>query len=372
MIRSISTKVYIDFENEWDKKINKVKKGMHGSIRANEQIHYMYSKVYAIAAKLNSDEVHWDDISLDNTYELNAKKDFFQFGEDVKAKLEVNEQDRTWKRYNTILNKLRKYRGNQRLEFTDITVTFLTNYETYLTSIGNATNTVHTNLKTIRAILYEAIKQGHMPQELNPFFTFKLKKQKTEKIRPREDQLQKIMELKPELESVKLAKDMFLFSLYCAGIRAGDLLQLTPRNIHNKVLRYQMDKTDYNRVITLVPAALAIYEKYSHTKPDEPIFPLLTKQDLIAPKKKLFSRISSCNSILNKNLKKIAVATEIDIPLTMHMARHGFSELARKKGISIYDISKALGHSSIAITENYLESFDEDAMEGTMNEIFGV
>ena len=89
MIRSISTKVYIDFENEWDKKINKVKKGMHGSIRANEQIHYMYSKVYAIAAKLNSDEVHWDDISLDNTYELNAKKDFFQFGEDVKAKLEV-------------------------------------------------------------------------------------------------------------------------------------------------------------------------------------------------------------------------------------------------------------------------------------------
>ena len=132
-----------------------------------------------------------------------------------------------------------------------------------------------------------------------------------------------------------------------------------------------MDKTESNRVITIVPAALAIYKKYNYTKPDEPIFPLLTQKDLIAPKKKLFSRISSCNSILNKNLKKIAATTEIEIPLTMHMARHGFSELARKKGVGIYDISKALGHSSVAITESYLESFDEDAIEGTMNKIFG-
>lgn len=75
--------------------------------------------------------------------------------------------------------------------------------------------------------------------------------------------------------------------------------------------------------------------------------------------------------MLNSNLKTIAEKAEIEIPLTMHMARHGFSELARKKGVSVYDISKALGHSSLAITEKYLNSFDEDAMESTMNKIFG-
>lgn len=61
---------------------------------------------------------------------------------------------------------------------------------------------------------------------------------------------------------------------------------------------------------------------------------------------------------------------EIDKPLTMHQARHGFSELARQKGISVYDISKALGHSSLAITEKYLQDLDLDSQESAMKRLF--
>ena len=56
--------------------------------------------------------------------------------------------------------------------FDDFTVPFLHDYEAHLKSIGNETNTVHTNLKTLRAILYIAIREDRFPQEKNPFFKF--------------------------------------------------------------------------------------------------------------------------------------------------------------------------------------------------------
>lgn len=50
-------------------------------------------------------------------------------------------------------------------------------YETYKNHIFENTNdTIHTNLKTLRAILYVATKEDRFPQEKNPFFRFKLKK----------------------------------------------------------------------------------------------------------------------------------------------------------------------------------------------------
>ncbi|MBK7638425.1 MAG: tyrosine-type recombinase/integrase [Saprospiraceae bacterium] len=56
--------------------------------------------------------------------------------------------------------------------------------------------------------------------------------------------------------------------------------------------------------------------------------------------------------------------------LTSHIARHSFADIARKKGISVYDISKALGHSSIAITEKYLASLDDGAVTDVFNKMF--
>ena len=53
---------------------------------------------------------------------------------------------------------------------------------------------------------------------------------------------------------------------------------------------------------------------------------------------------------------------------SVHLLRHTFSTLFIKNGGSIYALSKILGHSSIAITENYIrtlniEHFTEDLEE---------
>ena len=48
-----------------------------------------------------------------------------------------------------------------------------------------------------------------------------------------------------------------------------------------------------------------------------------------------------------------------------------FADLARVRGIDLHTISKALGHSSLTVTENYLKGFDQDAIDGAMDELFG-
>ena len=59
--------------------------------------------------------------------------------------------------------------------------------------------------------------------------------------------------------------------------------------------------------------------------------------------------------------------------LSFHVSRHTFADIARKKigkSFGIYEISKMLGHSSIKVTENYLNSFDQDSVDEAMNSIF--
>jgi hypothetical protein len=43
----------------------------------------------------------------------------------------------------------------------------------------------------------------------------------------------------------------------------------------------------------------------------------------------------------------------------------------RQKKADLYSISKALGHASLKATEGYLSSFDEEALDETMEMVLG-
>lgn len=56
--------------------------------------------------------------------------------------------------------------------------------------------------------------------------------------------------------------------------------------------------------------------------------------------------------------------------VTTHVARHTFADLARRKGWSVYDISKAMAHSKLRETEVYLANFDHDALDEKLAALF--
>jgi site-specific recombinase XerD len=85
----------------------------------------------------------------------------------------------------------------------------------------------------------------------------------------------------------------------------------------------------------------------------------------------LLNHTNAKNSLLNKYLNKLADMAGITKKLSMHIARHSFANIARQKKANVYDISKALGHSSIKITESYLSSFDTKTQDETMKKVYG-
>ncbi|WP_348636184.1 tyrosine-type recombinase/integrase [Rhodohalobacter sp. SW132] len=54
---------------------------------------------------------------------------------------------------------------------------------------------------------------------------------------------------------------------------------------------------------------------------------------------------------MKKNLKQICEPVDTGTEISFQMARHSFADLTRSKGWRINDISKALGHTNIRVTE---------------------
>jgi len=49
----------------------------------------------------------------------------------------------------------------------------------------------------------------------------------------------------------------------------------------------------------------------------------------------------------------------IEQKIGTYAARHSFSTVMKRKGVSTEFIKESLGHSSVAVTENYLDSFED-------------
>lgn len=59
---------------------------------------------------------------------------------------------------------------------------------------------------------------------------------------------------------------------------------------------------------------------------------------------------------INRNLKVIASLIQLQIPLSLYVARHSWATIARGKDIPLSVISEGLGHDSEMTTQIYLGS----------------
>jgi site-specific recombinase XerD len=295
---------------------------------------------------------------------------FLEFANSLASSIKNNNHIGNYKKYNTVILKLTDYKNNEDILFEEITPTFLASFEAYLEKKGNSVNTINSNFRTIRAIYYRAIERGYVEQRKNPFFTFKLKVNNSVKDRLNEEEIHKIENLSfKEDRLVENIHDAFLFSFYNAGMRISDILMLTWDNIKEGKLIYKMYKT--NRILTLKlkEKPLAILEKYKR-RGESFIFPFFSDNYDYSDPLFLNSQIGSKTAIFNKYLKYIGSRAGITKKITTHTARHSFADIARQKTDNIYNLSKTLGHSSIKVTEAYLASFDQKAVDDTLDSVF--
>jgi integrase len=71
------------------------------------------------------------------------------------------------------------------------------------------------------------------------------------------------------------------------------------------------------------------------------------------------SRKGWFNKRFNQNMKMIGAA--VGVPgVTSYVARHSYATVLKRNNVNIAFISESLGHTSLATTQSYLDSFGKE------------
>ncbi|MDL2320023.1 site-specific integrase [Alistipes sp. OttesenSCG-928-B03] len=309
---------------------------------------------------------------------------------------------RNWKKYNGFINKLEGFLTGKDgrvkdLAFGELTPALLSKFEAYMHTLKNERdpekklhpNTIKVNFTIFRSIVNRAVEvDGHIKPEKNPFLGYSYKGVPTTKEKLNMDEIKVVEGLELEPGSMLWhVRNYFLFSFYCAGIRAGDLIQLRWGNITSDGrLRYQMGKNHKPSDFILVTPAREILTHYRRddSKQTDYIFPLLDSsapyakaitqedKDTLPPelKIKLFNQIAAKNALINKYLRKLTEAAGIEKKVSFHISRHSFAKVAKQKGVDNANLKNLLRHHSLKVTEVYMDNFDTSDDDKALEAMF--
>ncbi len=264
---------------------------------------------------------------------------FMQFVQSV-VERSASRSRHTKDSYLTLAKTVDSFRGGSVLE--DIDIDFLNDFVTWQKNRGMSQSTISGRLKSIRAIINEAIARNLLPRESNPFYYFRIPK-----IRSREEVLT-FAEVH-RLERVRLegrearVRDCALMGIY-TGLRYHDLTTLTSdmliRERGKTWLVIEPKKTSRSSgVVVRLPLstlfggkALSLIGKYG------------TIEDL--------THVGN-NASANRTLKDIIARIGISRRITFHTMRHTFCTLLMAKGVPITTVSRLAGHTKIEQTQRY-------------------
>ena len=290
---------------------------------------------------------------------------FLEYGYNfIERKFQSKGKTRTYKRFRSALNKLKDHLDGKHFTLKDMTTSFLKNYEYFLLKKhGNKENTIHTDLKSFRRILNEAVDDDLLPFEKNPFNRYKLKWEKTTKVYLTEMELKAFeeCEVNPK-HKIAIHKDVFVFACYTGGLRISDICRLKWIHFNGTHIIIDTYKTNSTVSIKLPDKSLELIEKYKieGQKPSDHIFPLLDSDKDYENSDKLSDAINGKNAYANKNLLKLAKIAGIEKKISFHTSRHTWATRALSKGMKIHHVSKLLGHASVRTTEVYAKIINKD------------
>lgn len=279
------------------------------------------------------------------------KTSFFDFTmheiENMKEKKVSNETIRS---YTSYVSKLKTYRAT--LNFSEITLEFVKKYHSYMINkLDNGPNTCHKSLSFIRTMLYRAMDQGIIDE--NIFH----RKYPLKKFQGNREFLTitELRRLEMLFENVTLKNYQenvlryFLFCCYCGlryqdikDLRFSDLKKEIHGNKENVLIRVKMHKTKDPVSIPLPKKAIdLIGEGFQNQK----VF-----------------RVNS-NQTTNRYIKESIEICGVKKKITFHSSRHTFATTLITTGVSMAVISELLGHNDLKTTKVYAKIVDSSRID---------
>ena len=232
----------------------------------------------------------------------------------------------------------------------DVNPKFISNFEIFLrTQYKLSNNYVMKMIQCFRSIYQVAIDNGWANK--NPFVSFKLKFENTERGYLTMAELTNLMNKQLTSKRLEQIRDIFVFSCF-TGLAYCDTQALTSKHIivgSNRAhwLRTHRQKTSTPVDVPLLDVPLQILAKYEGCSGNDRLLPIPANQ--------------KCNDYL----KEIAAICGIEKRLTFHLARHTFANLQIALGTDIYTVSKMLTYKSIKTTQIYADLVNSKKREST-------
>ena len=269
---------------------------------------------------------------------------------------------------------LLKFTG-QRLQipFSDIDAVWLRRYENWLRTSDCGDTTISQLFRTLRSVFNKAVELQLVKRDYYPFDAYKVSKfdTRTKKRAITKEDVRKViaLDLSQGYPSERLARDIFVFSYFGAGINFADISLLKYGNVRDGRVQYVRKKTGkpINFLLTEEMRNIIVkYQRQGQTDEDY-IFPILDRR-VHRTEQQRYDRTHKVLTNTNRWLRKIGQRVGIE-HLTTYVARHTFATVLKRSGVNIAIISESLGHSDLSTTQIYLDSFENSQIDAAMQNL---
>ena len=269
---------------------------------------------------------------------------------------------------------LLKFTG-QRLQipFSDIDAVWLRRYENWLRTSDCGDTTIRQLFRTLRSVFNKAVELQLVKRDYYPFDAYKVSKfdTRTKKRAITKEDVRKViaLDLSQGYPSERLARDIFVFSYFGAGINFADIALLKYGNVRDGRVQYVRKKTGkpINFLLTEEMRNIIVkYQRQGQTDEDY-IFPILDRR-VHRTEQQRYDRTHKVLTNTNRWLRKIGQRVGIE-HLTTYVARHTFATVLKRSGVNIAIISESLGHSDLSTTQIYLDSFENSQIDAAMQNL---
>ncbi|WP_084148831.1 site-specific integrase [Arenibacter latericius] len=274
--------------------------------------------------------------------------------------------------YKNVRNRIKKFHQKSHLPFRQINYAFIKKLETQHYAKGNTAGGLSVYLRTLRSIYKKAVKHGLAKEIHNPFNGYPIKMGTPKRQFLNAEQLETFKNALIQEPFLAKARDLYMASFYLRGMNWMDLALLKGDNIQGDYERitYIRSKTK-NKLfsIKIAPALKKIMFAYapSNIQTDDYIFPILTST---VSKYQIHETIKNKRKRENTYLKRLT--ERLDLPrITIYSARHTYANILKRTGAPSNVIQDSLGHTTEAMTQAYLNSFETNIIDDYDAQIMG-
>jgi len=360
-------KMHFEFtENEWDR-INQSNLRDETLKKKKIQLNSIIERANKVIENLP--EFSFQDFEMAFFKKKTNDKDIFALFQSYVDLLKEQGRINTANNYGHALNSFKDFFKKDSVLFSEITPERLMDFERNWLEKKKSITSVGIYMRALRIIFNLARSRNIINEKEYPFGKHKYTIPAGVNVKKAlsKDVIGKIINYKAKrLSQEQFAKDIWVFSYLCNGINMRDIALLKYSDIKSDSIEFVRQKTKQTTrgkqkpvTAVLLPQTKKIIDTWGN-KPADPenfVFPILNPNMTIEEE---VVRVKQTIKTINKYLKRISENAELGIHLTTYTARHSFATQMKSSGASTEFISESLGHSSLAVTENYLASFSQE------------